>query len=193
MEDFLRLHLRVTKTLEDSLVSGSVSLELQWENVERSPAIRIFVAAKYADQRDYLTDDTVASTQLYGNYRVGMLSGRDRDSLGWTFPGAAYRFPAGFWQGLGSDDERHLLFEAVGPQGGGGSGSLVLVLKDSTGQTLGKSDPVWMELKDIKDMYERYEVDTGALSIATASLRKHTALQQKRHLNVTCTIFADEV
>jgi hypothetical protein len=147
LEDFSRLWITgVTTNLLALLPAGS-TVTLSWGSVsEGSPTIDLFKAADADGGMGYLTNSTVAAQQVDRtlNPSLGRLAPGDSLTLNSSlFPGLLYG--------------NHYLWCGVA----NGTGQLTLAFKDGDGHVLGRSS-VWIQLKDIKQMYERWTIGDDA-------------------------------
>ncbi|MEI8341115.1 MAG: hypothetical protein WCH43_06205, partial [Verrucomicrobiota bacterium] len=150
LEDFARLHIYID-SMHDAIVSGTISVGLEWRNVTSgSPSIKVFAAAENDGGDQYLKTVLGAGNQATGNAAT---------ALGNVTNGGVFQFPVSFWQAdamsgrpVISDDQRnrYLLFEGCSE----GKGQLVLTYWKN-GRKIGECGSVWIDLKNIKKMYER--------------------------------------
>ena len=162
LEDFARIWLNFG-ALQGMITSGQISLGLKWTNVtEGTPAIKLFQAYEADGGAAYLTSTTVASAQVTGSYGAALVNAAGSTTLieptsgDWDFviPTAALgNFSA-------SSPTTHFLFE--GCKRGKGQLSIVL-LKNNGGSftKMGDGPGLWLDLRDIKEMYERWTVGDG--------------------------------
>jgi len=152
LEDFTRLHLNIGG-LQDGIADGTITVGLEWRNATGSPSIKVFQAAEVDGGDQYLKTDVAAGNQKTGTFGT---------ALGTVSNGGSFKFPASFWQsnlmGLPKLDaahpNRYLLFEGVTE----GKGQLVLTFwKGST--RMGEGGSLWMDLMNIKKMYQSSEGD----------------------------------
>jgi Alpha/beta hydrolase of unknown function (DUF900) len=147
LEDFARLWVcGVTSNLLASLPAGS-TVTLSWLNdyyhpMTGSPTIDLFLAADSDGGIGYLTNATIAAEQtnnvLYPNV-ARLAPGSSLTLNGWQFTNG--------WVGS------HFIWCGVVP----GSGALALTIADASNNVLAQS-VVYIQLQDIKQMYERYTV-----------------------------------
>ena len=162
LEDFTRLWINIGG-LQDALSSGQINVGLEWKNVTAgSPSIRIYPAVETNGGGTYLTDDTTAGQQIAGTYgsAVASSSGHQQvDAQGLKLPGS-------FWSGLSSSNpNKHLIFEGKNE----GKGQLVLAFYKSDGTKVGDGGSLWLDLKNVKKMYERAKVTSTPDPIAPPS------------------------
>jgi hypothetical protein len=161
LEDYARLWIN-TQGLTEDLKNGHLLLALEWKNVSGYPGIRIFQAVETAGGTLYLTDETTAQAQIaapYGN----CLNGGGVDELQGSVP---FFIPTSAWANV-SDAQPvgHFLFDAVGH----GSGQLEIAIYKNDGATkLAEGPPLYLDLQDVKEMYERWTVDNNG-AVATAA------------------------
>ncbi len=167
LEDFTRLWITF-KGITDMIKNGGVTVKLEWKPTtgetwtaaDGNPAIRIFKAVGTDGGREYVEDENVASQQLDGiqgpgnhnNYSKALGTHNGLVMGGYVGQPQAVELPASFFTDLSeSQPNKYLLFEGYGI----GKGRLILTLHKSN-QQIGEYPPLYMELKDVKDMYERY-------------------------------------
>lgn len=138
LEDFSRLWLSgLSSNLVASLPSGT-TVALSWANVSGNPTIDLFAAADTDGGIGYLTNSGVA------NLQKSALS----PYLGRLEPSASRQLNIGpLWPG------EHFIWCGVNA----GNGALTLTISDANSNVLVQSS-VWIEIKDIKQMYERWTV-----------------------------------
>jgi len=155
LEDFQRLWIKVDQDLQpnDQVV-------LKWENItEGSPAIKIYPAAETDGGNRYLTDESVKqvyfgphniNTSAYFGKSIATVSGTQEVVI--PLPNGS------IWK---KNITRYYLFEGAGK----GKGTLRVSIKrgnQTIPQSLASSGyKIFMELKDIKEMYERWTVGDG--------------------------------
>ena len=149
LEDFTRLWINIGG-LQDAIAAGTITVGLEWRNVTSgSPSIKVFAAVENSGSTAYLTD---ASLVTAGN-QMGATA------VGTITSGGSFQFPTSFWQAdalsgrpifSGSNPNRYLLFEGCTE----GTGQLVLTFWQGS-QKIGEGGSVWLDLKNIKKMYER--------------------------------------
>ncbi|MDD5201253.1 MAG: alpha/beta hydrolase [Terrimicrobiaceae bacterium] len=158
LEDFARLHINIG-AFQEAIVNGDIQVGLEWRNVDPSggsPAIKVYQAAEPDGGDEYLknTDqaETWATNQIAGQFRWALGSGII------TAGDHSFRFPSWFWEatsyGLSefssASFNRYLLFEGVTE----GKGQLVLTFWNGS-TPLGEGGSVWLDIKNIKKMYQR--------------------------------------
>jgi|GEM_PF-3426857 len=165
LEDFSRLWISF-KGLTELARSPGIQFRLEWQPndggttwrpADGNPAIKLFPAAEPDGGRKYLEKQNWAQLQASAPYNATYgLVRRD-------FP---LVLPLGpdVLQGLTEEQPNlYFLFEGVAR----GKGRLVLKLLKN-GQPLAEYPPLYMEIKDVKDMYERWTV--GDVTEANASI-----------------------
>ncbi len=159
LEDFARLHVNVAG-LEASLESGEIKAAFEWKQTSNSPRIKLYRAA--SGGTDYLTSESKASATMLFPFR---------DTLGEVAPGVPLFMPQDFWVSRSqiSNVPKTLpvawfLFEGSGE----GKGQLILSLWED-GQKIGETAGVWLDLKDVKQMYQRATATPNSLSEPYAS------------------------
>jgi hypothetical protein len=146
LEDFTRLWITF-KGMTDVVKGAAVTVELKMEAITGNPSIKVF---RHADETNgygtgYVEDDAIASAQLQGSssHMIGSVSAAAPLNLTTTAPDL-------FVQLFEHRPHMHFLFEGVTE----GSGKLTLVIR--RGADIVTTYPyLYLELKDIKKMYER--------------------------------------
>jgi hypothetical protein len=159
LEDFARLHINIGG-LEEAIANGDIQVGLGWRNVEpvegSSPSIKVYQAAEPDGGDEYVRNSDEA-----GTWATKQVSGRYTSFIDTVTPNShSFRFPSWFWEstpeGLHAFDadhaNRYLLFEGVTK----GKGQLVLTFWKGT-TPIGEGGGCWLDIKDIKKMYERYK------------------------------------
>jgi hypothetical protein len=174
LEDFTRLWINL-KGLTQMVKTGGVQLQLDWKPAGAGddwssgdhPGIKIFKASEANGGRRYVEEDAVADQQLALPYRLALLEvGRDTGKV--TLPLSTETLTA-----LSEDAPNlYFIFEGVSA----GKGRLVLNLIKN-GEKIGEFPPLCLDIRDIKNMYERWSVDpvadvpaTGAEPLQTAAI-----------------------
>jgi uncharacterized membrane protein len=155
LEDFQRLWISF-KGLTELVKSAGVQLQLEWQPndgtlpwrpAEGNPAIKLFPAAEPDGGRKYLDKQNWATLQASSPYNATYgLVRRD-------FPLVLPLGPDVLGNLTEEQPNLYFLFEGVDR----GKGRLVLKLLKN-GQPLAEYPPLYMEIKDVKDMYERWTV-----------------------------------
>ena len=163
LEDFARLWIcGVTSNLLTALPPNStvtLSWAGRWDGYEyvysNYPTIDLFQAADSDGGIGYLTNETVATAQLdpYQASYVGRLVPGGSIQLNANYFGSTWRGDHFIWCGVSN-----------------GTGGLVLTIADGNSNVLGQST-VYIQIKDIKDMYERWTVgdDPGKVPMNVAT------------------------
>jgi uncharacterized membrane protein len=155
LEDFSRLWISF-KGLTELVKSPGVQLQLEWQPndgtlpwrpAEGNPAIKLFPAAEADGGRKYLDKQNWAELQASSPYNATCgLVRRD-------FPLVLPLGPDVLANLTEEQPNLYFLFEGVNR----GKGRLVLKLLKN-GQPLAEYPPLYMEIKDVKDMYEQWTV-----------------------------------
>jgi len=155
LEDYTRLWLNV-QGITNELQNGTFLLALQWEGVTGSPAIRLFPAADTTNGgTGYLTDTNAAQAQITAPFGTNIV---DQSGQTVVASSAPFFFTTNFWQNYATNPVTHLLFDGVSA----GSGKLVLAIYKNDGVTkLGEGQPLYLDLDEITNMYERWTVGEG--------------------------------
>jgi hypothetical protein len=121
-----------------------------------TPAINIYASGDPAGSASYLTDPT--GNAEFAQMVVGGFALKDANGYTRVDTTRTYILPPSTWQGLtDANPVLHLLFEGAGV----GTGQLTLVILDQNGNELGEGPSIYMDLRDIKQFYERWTVGDG--------------------------------
>lgn len=149
LEDFARPWINVGG-IHEGLLDGTFKVGLKWKDTGAlKPAIKIYRAAEANGGDGYVKDQEIADDQVLGSAGT---------ALGTVADGSAFIFPASFWQASwgvpaisGTQPNRPLLFEGSAE----GKGQLVVTLHKSDGTEIGEGPGVWLDITDIRKMYEK--------------------------------------
>ena len=166
LEDWARLWINIGG-LRDMIASGQISVGLKWTNVtEGCPAIKLIRAYEEDGGTAYLTSAAMASAQVTGNYGSAIIDASDPSSTLIAPPTSGNRdwdfvIPTAALGNLSAGNTTaHFLFE--GCQRGKGALTIVLLKNNSCSFTkIGDGPSLWLDLKNIKEMYERWTVGDG--------------------------------
>ena len=148
LEDYTRLGIQLTGIDRSLLTNGTVVVKL-----ESGPQIQIFPAAA-GNSTVYLTDSNTAQRQISAPYNQALGSA------------GLYQFPPSFWT---NSLTVYFLFDGV--SGGAGNLKVSLYAADEQG-TLTKfaeSDPTYLNLQDVKGMYDTWTLSDPTSSAASGS------------------------
>jgi pimeloyl-ACP methyl ester carboxylesterase len=159
LEDFARLWVSL-KGLTEMVKTGGVQLQLEWKSLDGSttwptadhPAIKLLRAVETDGGRKYVEEETVADQQLGLPYCLA-LGQAGRDAGTFTLPLSA----ATLATLSEATPNLYFLFEGATA----GKGRLVLNLIKG-GQKIGEYPPLYLDIRDMKNMYERWSVDPMA-------------------------------
>ena len=154
LEDFARLWITGIPTNQD------LTIQISWRNEAGQPAIKLYRAVEDDGGIGYLTNTTVAGTQInYGNIS-GTYVGYGA-SLGLIAPGQTLSLASTNFLTFA---RKHFLFEGAGI----GSGELVLsIIQNSV--VIGESS-LFFDLHDVKDFYERYTATNVTRNLPPSAL-----------------------
>jgi hypothetical protein len=145
LEDFARLHLNV-RGFEKDLKSGSTKLAFEWKNASETPRIKLYRAT--SSGTDYLTKESAAASTTLFPFR---------DTLGEVIPDMPLFLPPDFWVENSTVTNipstlpiAWFMFEGSGE----GKGELVVSFWKG-GNKIVEVPGVWLDLKDIRKMYQR--------------------------------------
>jgi hypothetical protein len=148
LEDFARLNIYVGG-LQGAVLNGSLKIGLKWKSTQSgAPSVKVWRNLSPIGGREYLFDETVANQHL----TLG--------ALGHIQGTTTYFIPLAFWQQSGfsaTQPNGYLLFEGCTA----GKGQLVMTINKPDGTEIGEGPGVWLDIKNIKSMYERAVATTG--------------------------------
>jgi hypothetical protein len=151
LEDMARLHLYLGGQWE-AIASGQVLVGFQWQDTEgTAPSLNLFPYVEAGGGTGYLTSDTVAAQQAPAiTPRASLLdTGQQYRRVSTTGPLLVH--PSA-WSGLSvTNANRYFLFEGCTE----GRGRLTASLHQANGQFIAECGGVWLELLDVKKMYQR--------------------------------------
>ena len=143
LEDFARLNILV-QGITNEIADGTFRVGVKWKNTTGTPAVKLFRNLSPNGDMEYLTDTNVA-TQFLSLTAPGYVAGT-----------GTYLIPTNFWQDVGintTNSTGWIIFEGCSV----GKGQLVLTINKPDGTELAEAGSVWLDLKDIKTMYQRYD------------------------------------
>ncbi|HRG55179.1 MAG TPA: hypothetical protein PLG56_04010, partial [Lacunisphaera sp.] len=159
LEDFARLHINLGG-LQDAIVAGTIKVGLKWkEGYSGAPAINVYLSADATGSDSYVTDatGTAASAQITGDFKNAIKDASNRVTVDTS---GVFIFGPEFWAGLNAGSAKKcLLFEGDSI----GLGQLVVVLLDQNGNSIGEGPGVWIDLRNIKSMYQQYRATPTSL------------------------------
>ena len=168
LENFARLHINIGG-LQDAIASGNITIGLEWHSntggandgwgaSDGAPAIHIYSAAPNPGDAlstggsDYLTDPASASAQVHSRYG---------HQLAWIEKGRPVYLPASAFENLTEDrPNAYFLFEGAAC----GTGRLVVTFNTGSAGNytkIGEGGALYLDLKNIKELYERWTVGDG--------------------------------
>jgi alpha-tubulin suppressor-like RCC1 family protein len=156
LEDFGRLWIYLGG-LQDAIVSGNIQIGLRWKNVTpgTTPAINIYPSFDGDGSDNYLKDDTAAQNQISGVFNEAVRDKFDRQTVDTN---STFIFKQNYWGGLTTDNPKKcLLFEGKSE----GKGELEIVFFDQSNAEIGTGGSLWLDIKNIKKMYERFDSATA--------------------------------
>ena len=151
LEDFARLWIYVPG-LYDRVHNGDIRIGLRWKTVvSGTPAINIYPSADIGGSDSYLKNDAAAAAQISGDFNEAVQSRSDLQTI---FPGVYFTFKDGSWTDLTFENSKKcFLFEGVSE----GKGELEIVFFDAHANEIGSGGSLWLDLKNVKKMYQRIE------------------------------------
>lgn len=163
LEDFARLWIS-TQGLNAALKSGDMKLGLKWTNITRgAPAVKLYCAASTDGGTGYLLMPATAQQQIDLNgvgYGKAIAMAAEGGGAATTLIEGAngFIFPTDPFASLtDAQSKTYFLFEGCKT----GAGRLQLVIYDKSGTKIGDGPGIYLDLKNIKEMYERWTVGDG--------------------------------
>jgi hypothetical protein len=154
LEDWTRLWIsfKGDATLIKAMVQNGDSVGLQFEALSSGtdplPQIKICEAVETSGSTGYITDDGIAGQQISGQYGTAIYeNGYGFNQIIGSSP---FMLPSSFWSDVDDNTPKHLIFEGVSK----GKGKLTLVFFDSNGNKIGEGGAVYMDIRNIKTMYQ---------------------------------------
>jgi hypothetical protein len=142
LEDFTRLNIYMGG-LQDAVLNGTLKIGLKWKNITSgAPAVKVWRNMSPNGGTEYLYNETIARQQL------------TLTSPGHVQGTSPYLIPEAFWQQSGfsaTQPNGYMLFEGCSE----GKGQLVITIHKADGTEIGEGPGVWLDLKNIKKMYQR--------------------------------------
>ncbi len=180
LEDFARLWIVGMPPL---WASNGYQVKLYWTNVvSGNPAINLFPAFETNGGTGYLTDTNVAAGQLGWTYsgvgldpNFALATISVGPVLGHQMYYGAYTFPANFFT---NGATKYFLFEGAGV----GQGELVLNITQNG--TNVASTSVFMNLMDVKDMFEHAHIENQPIAPPSATLTDQSTFRQDNNVPV---------
>ncbi|MCX6937920.1 MAG: alpha/beta hydrolase, partial [Verrucomicrobia bacterium] len=159
LEDFTRLQLYIGG-LHEAIKAGNLYIGLKWTDTNSTnPGVRIFRNLDSTGRTGFLTDTDIANNQsnqtciLDASLPVGSVN-----QTGVVTGGGAYVLPSSLFSDLtAATPSTHLLFE--GCITGKGQLKLIILKKENGNYTeIGEGPGVWLDIKNIRDLYARVRV-----------------------------------
>jgi len=154
LEDWTRLWIKIGG-FSDQIKSGQILVGLKWRTVASgAPGIKIAQATDSDGGLGYLTDATKAQAQAGANILVDALAANNGSRVTLIAPTsnpADFTFSPLVWQNMANGQPTYFLFEGVQE----GKGELEVVFLRQDGTKFGEGGSIWLDLKDIKEMYLR--------------------------------------
>ena len=140
LEDFTRLWLKF-EAFQKEISEGTYTLGLKWKEATGSPAIKLYKSTDTNGSDSYLKDEAAALSQI---------SGADTETIGTVAGETSLILPKDLWSSSSGQEKSCFLFEASQE----GKGQLVLTIEKSDGTEIGEGPGVWLDLKNVKKMYQ---------------------------------------
>ncbi len=141
LEDYARIHFKLG-VLDSIMQQGKAKVELKWKN----GGAKLVVHAHEKGTTEYLESITEATEVIEKSNDTKVI-------LNSTLPGALQK---DFFSmcGVSADGRKYALFQAMTP----GRGELAINIKNNRNKDIAQSSGVWLDLKNIKTMYERVRI-----------------------------------
>jgi hypothetical protein len=165
LEDFTRLWFYIGG-LHEAISQGNIQVGLKWKNVTSgtTPAIKLYESVEVDGGTKYLTEGSVSQNQILLKEAITFGNGQTKITGTGTFVFPSQGLNNLFADLSATNPKKYFIFEGAGR----GKGQLVMVfLKD--GHEIGESSGVWLDLKDIKEMYENWTVGDSGEPSSTAN------------------------
>ena len=160
LEDWTRLWISM-KGLNTAIQSGAIKVGLKWQPLSgTTPGIKIVKATDSDGGIEYLSDTTGAAATAQatsgGSPRPVLQDANDSHTNivpNTTGAAADFVFPTSVWSSLSDTAPKtYFLFEGTSR----GQGQLQVVFLKSDGTTLlGSGGNLWLDIRDVKEMYQR--------------------------------------
>ena len=154
LEDFSRIQISIGG-LRDSFATGKLSLGFEWKQLSDNPAIHLYPQKDQSGSDSYLKDELAAAAQIEPGvplYRWAFQSQSGRTVIG---PGQPTVLPAAtsaiYFPDFEDTGFISLLFEGCDE----GKGLLKITIHNENGSKIGDGPSVWLELKDVRKLYQR--------------------------------------
>jgi Bacterial TSP3 repeat/Alpha/beta hydrolase of unknown function (DUF900) len=159
LENFSRMWIDVNGFAAIASPSSStLQIGVKWQNTGgAAPAINLYLSADPSGSDSYLTDSTGAAEQAQtgSQFRNAITDANGAKNVA---ANSTFILPTSTWQNLtNANPVEHFLFEGDSE----GAGQLTLVILDQNGKELGEGPSVYLDLRDIKELYERWTVGDG--------------------------------
>jgi hypothetical protein len=152
LDNFTRLNISVDDRTWGLIHDGMIQLALKWKSLtEGAPSLYLYRNGDDSGLLSYLWDSWHAENQIHGsnNQTIGIVQGNSPLSLNDLL-----------LENYDNWNTIPLLFEATGI----GSGQLELVFLDPSGTQIAEGPSVWMNLVDIKSMYQQWQATPTTLA-----------------------------
>jgi hypothetical protein len=148
LEDFARLWIDMSGAWD--ALSWGMQIGLKWKSTNgTTPAINIYPSADGEGSDSYLKDDTAAQNQISDVFGSAVTDTNNKNTVDTN---GTFIFKSDYWNGLSDDNPKKcFLFEGKTE----GKGELEIVFLDLDGNEIAEIGSVWLDLKNIKKMYER--------------------------------------
>ena len=162
LENFASLWVCGMPTL---VTNQGYAVTLNWQNISGSPAINLYASVETNGGTTYLTDTNIAAQQsaitLVGNPPMSYTVTGIGKAIVQIASGQTFTIPASYFTNSGN---KYFLCEGAGI----GSGELVLKILQNGTNILQTS--VWLDLHDVKDLYEQADVTNVTTGLPPSSL-----------------------
>ncbi|MBX7157163.1 MAG: alpha/beta hydrolase [Verrucomicrobiae bacterium] len=151
LEDFSRLWVYLKGVHEMVKGEDAMLVGLKWKDTTGNPAIRLFEAYEQDGGTNYLSNDSVATQQRQGKYGTAV---QNQNGEAVVSGSDIFIFYPEVWEQLDEENyKKYFLFEGVSE----GKGKLQIVFLDKNQNEIGEAPPIYLEITNIKKMYERFK------------------------------------
>jgi len=169
LEDFTLMCVYV-KGFTDAIKNGDIQIGVKIVATSGAPAINLYQSYEGDGKMTYLTDATMATGEQTDDdgtplHKIGSTIDSTHPLV---IPKKYFNSSVGYAGLSATNSKRYFIFEATGR----GKGKLILTFNKADGTEIGTGSVINIDLKDIKEMYERWTVGdgNGATPAASATL-----------------------
>jgi len=158
LEDFTLMCVYV-KGFTNAIKNGDIQVGLKIVATDGSPGINLYQSYEQDGKTTYLTDATMAGSEQTADDGTPLTKiGNTVDSTHpLLIPKQYFNASLGYSGLSDTNPKRYFIFEATSR----GKGKLILTFNKPDGTEIGEGPAIYFDLKDIKEMYERWTVGDG--------------------------------